>query len=108
VSASTGAATVNGSVSCNNNSYITISGQIKQTKGGVPINGFFSAFVPCNTTTVRWSAACNLKLSSSWEVRAALHGGKASITGVAYGFAPDTGEFKQVNISSTVTLRGAQ
>ena len=107
VSPSTGSATIQGSVTCNYNSYITISGQVKQTHGGKPLNGFFSAFVPCNATTMPWSAALQSQLQL-FHGRSALlfHGGKASVTATAFGFDPDTGEFKQVNITTTVTLTG--
>ncbi len=109
VSASTGTATIKGSVTCNYNSYITLYGQVKQTHGGVPINGFFSSFVPCNATTVLWSAAVQSQ-SQLFHGRSALlfTGGKASVTATAFGFDPDTGEFKQVNINTTVTLTGAR
>jgi hypothetical protein len=105
---STGTATINGSVSCNYNSYITLYGQVKQKHGTVPVNGFFSAFVPCNATTVPWNAAVQSQLQL-FHGRSALlfTGGKATITATAFGFDPDTGEFKQVNINTEVTLRGA-
>jgi hypothetical protein len=34
-------------------------------------------------------------------------GGKANVAATASAFDPDTGEYKQVNLSPTVTLRGA-
>lgn len=107
VTPSTGSATIQGSVTCNYNSYITISGQVKQTHGRTPINGFFSAFVPCNATTVPWSAALQSQLQL-FHGRSALlfTGGKANVTATAFGFDPDTGEFEQLNISTTVTLKG--
>ena len=72
-------------------------------------HGFFSSFVPCNATTVLWSAAVQSQ-SQLFHGRSALlfTGGKASVTATAFGFDPDTGEFKQVNINTTVTLTGAR
>lgn len=107
VSPSTGTATIQGSVTCNYNSFINLSGQVKQTHGGDPVNGFFSAFVPCNATTVPWSAALQSQLQL-FHGRSALlfTAGKASVTATAFGFDPDTGEFKEVDISATVTLTG--
>ena len=34
--------------------------------------------------------------------------GKANVAGTAFWFDPDTGEFKQVNFSVDVTLRGSK
>jgi len=109
VSASTGAATIKGSVTCNAGSFILLSGQVKQTHGTVPVNGFFSTFVPCNSTTVPWSASVQSQ-TQLFHGRSALlfTGGKASITAQAFGFDFDTGEFKQVDLSTNVTLTGAQ
>jgi hypothetical protein len=108
VDPTTGAVTINGSVSCNAPAFISLTGQLKQTRGGTPINGFFYAFVPCNGTA-SWS-------SSVWSESALFHGrsallysgGKATVAATAFGFDPDTGEFMQVNFSPTITLTGAQ
>ena len=109
VRASTGVVTISGSVTCNANSFVTLFGQIKQTRGGAPISGFFSAFVSCDSTTVSWSTTVQSQTQLFHGRAAALFAaGKASITATAFGFDPDTGEFKQVDISTSVTLRGAQ
>jgi hypothetical protein len=108
VDPSTGAVTINGSVSCNAPAYISLSGQLKQTRGGTPINGFFYAFVPCNGTA-SWSSVV-WSQSSLFHGRSALlySGGKATVAATAFGFDPDTGESMQVNFNPTITLTGTQ
>lgn len=104
----TGAVTINGSVSCNAPSYVSLFGQLKQTRGGVPINGYFSAFVPCDGAA-SWSSTVYSQ-SAQFHGRSALlyGGGKATVAATAFAFDPDTGEYLQVNFSPTITLRGAQ
>lgn len=107
VNPSTGNTTIQGAVSCNYNSFINISGQVKEMHGNVPVNGFFNAFVPCNATTANWSATLQSQLQL-FHGRSALlfTAGKATVTATAFGFDFDTGEFKEVNITTTVTLSG--
>ena len=108
VSASTGTAAINGSVKCSGPSYITIFGQVKQMHGGTPITGNFSAFIPCDGTAA-WVAAVSYQAAIFHGRSVALFvGGKASITATATAFEPDTGEFKQVNFSGTITLKGGK
>jgi hypothetical protein len=108
VSLTTGVATINGLVSCTQPGFITVYGQLKETHGGTPLSGFFSAFVPCNGTTP-WTASAQSQLALFHGRSAALFvAGKANVAGTAFGFDPDTGEFKQVNFSVDVTLRGSK
>jgi hypothetical protein len=108
VSPTTGMATINGSVNCTSPSFVTISGQLKQMHGGTSISGYFSAFVPCDGTTA-WAAGVSSQTALFHGRSVALFvGGKASITASASAFDPDTGEYKQVNFSGTITLRGAK
>lgn len=104
----TGEATITGSVMCTSAAYVTISGQLKQVRAGVPISGYFSTFVPCNGMTP-WSATVQTQPALFRGRSSALFtGGKANVTGMAQAFDPDTGEFKQVNLSADLTLRGAK
>lgn len=106
VNSSTGAVSITGSVSCTQPAFVTISGQIKQTHGGIPINGFYSAFVPCNGTTP-WSATVQSTTTLFHGRSAALFtGGKADVTGTASAFDFDNGVFVQRNFAVTITLRG--
>lgn len=102
----TGAATISGSVSCSEQAFVTISGQLKQTRGGVPITGFFSAFVPCDGTAA-WSAAIQTRDTLFHGRSAALFaGGKADVSATASAFDFDNGVFVQRNLAVTITLRG--
>jgi len=80
VGPSTGTASIFGFVTCTQPAFVTISGQLKQTHGNVPVTGFFSAFVPCNGTTP-WSA--NIQTTTTlFHGRAAdlFTGGKADVS----------------------------
>jgi hypothetical protein len=106
VDPSTGAATITGSVSCTQPSFVTIFGQLKQTHGGTPVTGFFSAFVPCNGTTP-WSATVQTTVTLFHGRSAALFtGGKADVSATASAFDFDDGVFIQRNLAVTITLRG--
>jgi VCBS repeat-containing protein len=101
-----GAVTLNGSVTCTNPAYVSISGEVKQMHGGVPINGYFNAFVPCNGVTP-WSATVQSQAALFHGRSAALFtGGKAKVIGSASAYDFDTGEYKQLSIQADVTLRG--
>lgn len=106
VDPSTGAAAISGFVSCTQPAFVTISGQLKQSHGGTPISGFFSAFVPCNGTTP-WTANIQSTLSLFHGRSAALFtGGKADVTATASAFDFENGVFVQTNLAVTITLRG--
>jgi hypothetical protein len=108
VVSSTGVVTISGSVRCSDSAYVYINGQAKQTRGGAAIAGYWSTFVPCSANTVTpWSATVQSQ-AAIFHGRGALlfAGGKANVGATAFSFDPDTGEYKQVNISTIVTLRG--
>ena len=98
--------TVRGSLQCSQPAYVTISGHLKQKRGGVTVSGYWSAFVPCDGVTP-WTAVVQSQ-TMLFRGRAAAHiaGGKAELGASATGFDPDTGEFKQVNLETVITLRG--
>jgi hypothetical protein len=106
VTPSTGAVTIRGSVQCSDPAYVTISGQLKQKRGGASITGYWSAFVPCDGVTP-WTATVQSE-TVLFRGRSALlfAGGKAEVAATATAFDPDTGEFKQVNVGTVITLRG--
>jgi hypothetical protein len=108
VSPSTGEVTLSGSVMCTSPVYVTISGQMKQMHGGVPISGYFSAFVPCDGTTP-WSTTLQTQAALFHGRSAALFvGGPAKVSATASAMDPDTGEYMQINLQADVTLRGAK
>ena len=87
--------------------YVTISGELKQTQGGKPLDGFFWAYVPCNAGTTPWTVDVQSYLYLFHGRTAALYrGGKAIVIGSATAYDPDTGEFIERNLSAKVTLRG--
>jgi hypothetical protein len=106
VDPTTGAATIAGFVSCTQPAFVTLSGQLKQTHGGVPITGFFSTFVACDGKTP-WSASIQTTTALFHGRSAALFtGGKADISGTASAFDFENGVFIQQNFAVTITLRG--
>ena len=109
VDPSTGTATISGFVSCTQPAFVTLFGQLKQTRGGTPIGGFFSVFVPCNGTTP-WTANIQTTGVTLFHGRAAdlFTGGKADISASASAFDPDNGGFIEKNLAVTITLRGKQ
>lgn len=106
VTPSTGAVTVSGSVQCSQPAYVSISGQLKQKRGRTAVTGYWSAFVPCNGVTP-WSATVQSQ-TQLFKGRSALlfAGGKAELGATATATDPDTGEYREVNLKSVITLRG--
>jgi hypothetical protein len=103
---STGAVTLSGFVQCSVPAYVTISGQVRQQRGGVPINGYWSAYVPCNGLTP-WTANVQSQTALFKGRSAALFsGGKAEVSASATAYDPETGELKDMNFASVITLRG--
>jgi hypothetical protein len=106
VTPSTGAVTIRGSVQCSQPAYVTISGQLKQKRGGVAITGYWSAFVPCDGVTP-WTAPVQSQTVLFKGRSAALFaGGKVELGATATAVDPDSGVFRQVNFESVLTLRG--
>ena len=107
VDPTTGTATLSGFVTASQQTFVTISGELKQMHGGRPISGFFSVFLPCNAGINPWSVQVQTVPALFHGRSAALFtGGKASVSATAEAFDPDTGESIDRNISATVTLRG--
>ncbi|HET9181738.1 MAG TPA: putative Ig domain-containing protein [Candidatus Angelobacter sp.] len=106
VDPSTGAATISGFVTCDKQAFVTISGQLKQTHGSIPVSGIFSAFVACDGTTP-WSAKIQTT-DALFHGRASnlFTGGPADVSATASGFDFDNGVFIQRSFAVGVTLRG--
>src|SRR3954462_946302 len=107
VTPSTGAATISGFVSCSQQAFVTISGQLKQTHGPASTFGFFSVFVPCNGTTP-WSASIQT-VGQTFHGRALADlftGGPADVTASASAFDFENGVFVQRNFAVRINLRG--
>jgi hypothetical protein len=106
VKLTTGVATITGSIKCTVPVFVTIFGQLKQTHAGTPVSGFFSAFVPCDGTTP-WSATVQSQPALFHGRSVALFvAGKSNVAATALAFDPDTGEFKQVDVSVKIILKG--
>jgi len=106
VTSSTGAVTVSGTVTCSSPAYVNLNGELKQMHAGVPINGYFYASVACNGVTPWTSTVYSQSQVFHGRTVALYTGGKASLMGSAYAFDPDSGQYLQRNISTTITLRG--
>lgn len=107
VDPTTGVVTLSGFVTATQPTFVTIFGQLKQMHGGKPIDGFFSAFIPCNAGTNPWSVTIQSVPALFHGRSVALYtGGKASVSATASAFDPDTDEEIVRNLSATVTLRG--
>jgi hypothetical protein len=102
----TGVVTLSGTVRCSEPVFASISGEIKQLRGQVPLTGFFSTFVACDGTT-DWTAVVQTT-PALFHGRSALlfSGGKADVTASAFVFNPDTGEALEPNAAVRVSLRG--
>jgi hypothetical protein len=102
----TGVATISGFVRCSEPAFVTLSGQLKQTHGNVPLTGFFSVFLPCNGTTP-WSTSIQTAPALFHGRSAALFtGGKADVSATASAFDFENGQFVQKSLAATITLRG--
>jgi hypothetical protein len=108
VESSTGSAQLSGAVVCSRPTYVSISGQLRQSHGGATLTGFFGTFMPCDGTT-SWSAVVQTSLALfHGRAAALLVGGPASVSATVFAFDPDTGVPIQLNFSADVILRGAQ
>jgi hypothetical protein len=107
VTPSTGTATVSGFINCSQQTFVTISGELKQMHGGRAITGFFSSFVACDAGANAWSVTVD-SVGNLFHGRssALFTGGKATVSGTASAFDPETGEQIERPISATITLRG--
>lgn len=104
---STGGVTLSGTVQCSAPAFVTLNGHLKQIRGKIPISGYWNVFVACDGVTP-WTATVQTTTTLFRGRAAALFsGGKAVVGATAYAFDPDNGEYKQVDISVEVTLRGS-
>ncbi len=109
VSPTTGTATINGTVTCDQPAYVYLSGELKQMHSSTPVDGNFFTSVACDATTpTPWSVTVQTQTSLFHGRSVLLYtGGKASVAGTAYAFDPETGEYVQRNFAVTITLHGA-
>lgn len=102
---STGAVTLSGTVQCTSPAFVSIYGSIRQGSTS-PVTGYWNAWVPCDGVT-RWTAPVTSTVVL-FKGRAAnlFSGGKATVGGSASAFDPETGEYRSVNFTQDVVLRG--
>lgn len=105
--ASTGQASILGTVTCNVPVWVTIGGSVRQVNQGVPINGYYNGAIPCDGVT-SFSVPVTAYTVAKDKGRATimLSAGKTEVYFSAYAFDPDTGEYKSRNFTATVQLRG--
>ncbi len=107
VDPTTGVATINGTASCNRPTFINLSGQLKRNLGTNVISGFFFAFVSCNGTG-SWTATMVSPPSlSNGRSNPLFVPGKAEVAASAFAFDPDTADFAQAHITTSVVLQGS-
>jgi hypothetical protein len=109
VSLTTGVAEVSGSVTCSRPTFVSLYGQLRQEHAGRVLSGSFGVWVPCNGTTT-WTATVYVWSAGLFHGRAAslLVAGPATVSGNAFAFDPETGEFAQRDFMSDVILRGSR
>jgi hypothetical protein len=107
----TGVADVSGTVTCNQAAYVFGSGVLRQKIGDGVVNGYISISGFCDPAApMQWHATVNSQpLDPLGRGRAAtlFTGGRASLSVLASGFSPATGEFSSAVAEGVVTLRGA-
>jgi hypothetical protein len=112
VSPTTGIAGVGGTITCNQAAYVYGSGTVQQQIGNGVVNGYFSISGFCDpASATQWLATVNSQPSAPLgRGRAAtlFTGGRASVSVLASGFSPSTGEISSVVANGLVTLRGSR
>jgi hypothetical protein len=98
VDASTGVATIGGTVTCSRQAFVSLDGQLLDRIGRIRVEAFFFAFVECDGIT-RWEAEVAAQ-------NAFLVGGPVEIAVNASAFDGVTGEPAFAQESATVRLRG--
>jgi hypothetical protein len=107
VDPTTGVATIHGTVSCNRPTFINLSGQLKRKLGTEVISGLFFALVSCNGTG-SWTATIVSPPSlSHGRSNPLLVPGKSDVAASASAIDPDTADFAQAHITTSVVLRGS-
>jgi hypothetical protein len=108
----TGIANVGGTISCNQAAYVYGSGTVQQKIGNGIVNGYFSISGFCDPASpTEWHATVNSEPEAPLgRGRAAtlFTSGRASVSVLASGFSPSTGEGTSVVTSDMVTLRGSR
>jgi hypothetical protein len=98
VDASTGVATIRGTVSCSRQAFVSLDGQLRDRIGRIRVEAFFGSFVECGGVTP-WEAEVAAQ-------NAFLVGGPVEIAVNASAFEPLTGESSFAQESATVRLTG--
>jgi hypothetical protein len=100
LNASTGVATIRGTVSCSRQAFVSIDGLLQDRIGRVRVQAFFGSFVECDGVTP-WEAEVAAQ-------NAYLVAGPAQVAVNASASDPVTGEWSFASASSTVRLRGGE
>lgn len=106
VVSSTGAVTLTGTVNCTAPSFVQVEGTLRQTKAGIPINGYWSTFVPCTGTNAFSTPVVSTTSIFKGRSAALFSGGKADVSMSAQALDPETGEYKWLNSAQPINLRG--
>lgn len=106
VVSTTGAITISGTVDCSEEAYATLYGHVKQLRGGVPVSAYWNTSFVCNGVTP-WQTTIR-PMPELFNGRAALlfGAGRINVGATAQAFQFDTGEYRQANLATIVTLRG--
>jgi len=111
VTPSTGAAVVNGTVTCSRLAYVLLFGQLRQVRGGQTIEGSFWTSVTCDVGgATHWAAPVTYGTPALFRGRSAalFSGGRAEVTVWGYAWDPARGESRLLDSRSTVTLTGGK
>jgi hypothetical protein len=107
-----GVADVGGTVSCNQAVYVFGNGLVQQKIGNGVVSGYISISGFCDPAApMPWHARVNSQATDPLgRGRAAtlFTGGRASVSVMASGFSPSTGEFASATASGVVSLRGSR
>jgi hypothetical protein len=107
---SAGQATVHGAVTCNEATWASISGSLRQERAGMWIEGWFSAGAYCEGAGHRaaWSATPWYSIGR-FRGRSALlfTGGRAEASVTAYGTGTTSGDYDQESVVTPLNLSGA-
>jgi len=108
----TGVATVTGTVTCNQSSYINGWGYVHQKVGKGLIQGYVNIYGNCDPTTpLAWSSTLTsqpIQEIGSGRAATLFTGGNASATLNVSGNVPYFNEYAYDEITSSITLRGTK
>ena len=101
VSAKTGVATISGTITCNKPSYVyTDFGELSQKIGRHTVRGQVGLYLQCDGT-IPWTSEV---IGDSGPFLA----GKADATLLLFGYAGETGEYSQPELTKTLTLKATR